>query len=253
MNIMTQKDSIFAEPLAHVSDFAFDQTVVEVFPDMINRSVPGYQSILQGIGQLTKRYAQPHSTLYDLGCSLGAATLAMRQQVADIAEVAIVGVDNSAAMIERCQLLLQGYRSSVPVTLRCENVQDTPIENASVATMNFTLQFVPPEQRYGVLANVYAGLRPGGVLLLSEKFHSTDPVMDELLVDIHHNFKRANGYSELEISQKRAAIENVMRIDSLETHRQRLQDIGFQHIQVWFQCYNFAAMIAVKGATQEGA
>lgn|SRR5690554_3250658 len=250
---MTQRDSIFAEPLAQVSDFIFDQTVVEVFPDMINRSVPGYQSILQGIGQLTKRYAQPHSTLYDLGCSLGAATLAMRQQIADLDHVDIVGVDNSSAMIERCQLLLQGYRSPVPVSLRCEDVQHTEISNASVVTMNFTLQFVPPEQRYAVLEKIFSGLRPGGALLLSEKFRSADPVMDELLIDIHHAFKRANGYSELEIAQKRAAIENVMRIDTLATHQQRLRDIGFAHTQVWFQCYNFAAMIAVKAPTVGGA
>ena len=90
------------------------------------------------------------------------------------------------------------------------------------------------------------GVKPGGVLLLSEKFKSENTAMDEVLVDLHHEFKRANGYSELEISQKRAAIENVMRIDSLETHKQRLEKVGFSAVQVWFQCYNFAALVAVK-------
>ncbi|CUA83744.1 carboxy-S-adenosyl-L-methionine synthase CmoA [Pseudidiomarina woesei] len=248
---MTKKDSIFAEPLPQVSDFVFDQTVVEVFPDMINRSVPGYQSILQGIGQLTKRFAQANSNLYDLGCSLGAATLAMRQNVAGLQDVQVIGIDNSPAMVERCQLHLSGYRSDVPVTVRCEDIQQSELTNASVVVMNFTLQFVPPEQRQALLQKIYDGLKPGGVLLLSEKFRSTDETMNNLLVDIHHEFKRANGYSELEIAQKRAAIENVMRVDTLETHHQRLRDIGFSHTQVWFQCYNFAAMLAVKAPKKQ--
>lgn len=243
---MTKKDSIFAEPLPQVSDFVFDHTVVEVFPDMINRSVPGYQSILQGIGQLTKRFAQSDSNLYDLGCSLGAATLAMRQNCQHLSGVQVIGIDNSEAMVERCKLHLQGYRSDVPVSVRCEDIQQSDIKSASVVTMNFTLQFVPPEQRYDLLKKIYEGLKPGGVMLLSEKFRSADEQMNELLVDIHHEFKRANGYSELEIAQKRAAIENVMRIDTLEAHHQRLHEIGFNHTQVWFQCYNFAALLAVK-------
>ncbi|WP_404408439.1 carboxy-S-adenosyl-L-methionine synthase CmoA [Pseudidiomarina marina] len=243
---MTKKDSIFAEPLPQVSDFVFDHTVVEVFPDMINRSVPGYQSILQGIGQLTKRFAQSDSNLYDLGCSLGAATLAMRQNCQHLSGIQVIGIDNSEAMVERCKLHLQGYRSDVPVNVRCEDIQQSDIKSASVVTMNFTLQFVPPEQRYDLLKKIYDGLKPGGVLLLSEKFRSADEQMNELLVDIHHEFKRANGYSELEIAQKRAAIENVMRIDTLEAHHQRLHEIGFNHTQVWFQCYNFAALLAVK-------
>ncbi len=243
---MTKKDAIFAEPLTQVSDFAFDQNVVEVFPDMINRSVPGYQSILQGIGQLTQRFAQDDSNLYDLGCSLGAATLAMRQNLGNHTNVNIIGIDNSEPMVERCQLHLQGFRSDIPVTIRCEDILDSVIENASVVTMNFTLQFVPPEQRLALLQKIYAGLRPGGALFLSEKFRVEDEAMNDILVDIHHEFKRANGYSELEVAQKRAAIENVMRVDTLEAHHQRLQEVGFSNSQVWFQCYNFAALVAVK-------
>ncbi|MDN7124625.1 carboxy-S-adenosyl-L-methionine synthase CmoA [Pseudidiomarina sp. 1APP75-32.1] len=242
----SKKDAIFAEPLTQVSDFVFDQRVVEVFPDMINRSVPGYQSILHGIGQLTQRFAQPDSTIYDLGCSLGAATLAMRQNLAGHAGVKIIAADNSAAMVERCRLHLQGYRSDTPAEVVCTDVRELAIDNASVVTMNFTLQFIPQDERQQLLQRIYSGLNPGGVLLLSEKFKSDNEQLNEVLVDLHHEFKRANGYSELEISQKRAAIENVMRVDSLTTHQQRLQDAGFKAVQVWFQCYNFAALLAVK-------
>ncbi len=243
---ISKRDAIFAEPLVQVGDFVFDAKVVEVFPDMINRSVPGYQSILQGIGQWAQRLVQPHSRVYDLGCSLGAATFSMRQQLSDRDGIEMIAIDNSPAMVERCQLHLDGYRSAVPVQVRCEDIRDSDIHNASLVVMNFTLQFVPTEQRQSLLERIYAGLKPGGALILSEKFRAEQPHMDQLLVELHHQFKRANGYSELEIAQKRAAIENVMRIDTLSTHQQRLQAIGFEQSQVWFQCYNFASLIALK-------
>jgi len=107
---------------------------------------------------------------------------------------------------------------------------------------------VPPEQRAAVIEKVYAGLRPGGVLVLSEKIRAEQDAGEQLLVDLHHDFKRANGYSDLEISQKRAAIENVMRINSLSEHQQRLQDAGFSAAQVWFQCFNFCSLVCFKAA-----
>ncbi len=242
----SNRDALFAEPLSQVGDFVFDAKVVEVFADMINRSVPGYQSILHGIGQWAQRLVQADSRVYDLGCSLGAASLSMRQHLSDRSGVEIIAIDNSTAMVERCRLHLDGYRSNVPVQVRCEDIRDSAISNASLVVMNFTLQFVPPEQRQALLERIYAGLKPGGAVIISEKFRAEEAVMDAHLVDLHHEFKRANGYSELEIAQKRAAIEHVMRIDTLSTHQQRLRAVGFSSPQVWFQCYNFASLIAFK-------
>lgn len=247
---MNQRDTIFAKPLPSVSDFCFDQQVVEVFPDMINRSVPGYASILQTLPQLTQRFAQPGTRLYDLGCSLGAATLALRKGCEQTADTHIMAIDNSEAMIERARMHLQGFKSQVPVTLQCEDIRDTAIEQASVVVLNFTLQFVPREQRQQLIDKVFAGLVDGGVLLLAEKVVAEDAAIDSVLVDLHHDFKRANGYSELEISQKRAAIEHVMKLDSLATHQQRFKQAGFSSSGSWFQCFNFVAMLAIKGNPQ---
>jgi len=244
---MNHRDTIFSKPLPSVSDFRFDQQVVEVFPDMINRSVPGYSSILQTLPQLAERYVQPQSNVYDLGCSLGAATLALRKGCEQASQVQLIAVDNSDAMIERAQLHLQGFKSQLPVTLRCEDIRETHIEDASIVVLNFTLQFVPREERQQVIQRIFSGLKPGGVLLIAEKIVAEDPHIADVLVDLHHDFKRANGYSELEISQKRAAIENVMKIDSMTTHFARFEEAGFAHYGCWFQCFNFAAMMAVKG------
>lgn len=238
------KDNIYANQQA-VKDFTFDERVVEVFPDMIQRSVPGYATIVSTMGKLAGQYAQNNSNLYDLGSSLGAVTLSMRRNI-DKQNCQIIAVDNSAAMVERCKLHLEGFRSDVPVTVELADINDIEISNASVVALNFTLQFIPQPQRFALLEKIYQGLKPGGVLLLSEKVKGENTLVDDLLIDLHHDFKRANGYSELEISQKRSAIENVMRPETLNAHFERLSEIGFQHTQVWYQCFNFCSMIAIK-------
>ncbi len=155
---MNHRDTIFSKPLPSVSDFRFDQQVVEVFPDMINRSVPGYSSILQTLPQLAERYVQPQSNVYDLGCSLGAATLALRKGCEQASQVQLIAVDNSNAMIERAHLHLQGFKSQLPVTLRCEDIRETHIEDASIVVLNFTLQFVPREERQQIIRLLYLTL-----------------------------------------------------------------------------------------------
>ncbi|TRN26147.1 carboxy-S-adenosyl-L-methionine synthase CmoA [Vibrio furnissii] len=242
---MSNKDTIFSAPIDKIGDFTFDERVVEVFPDMIQRSVPGYANIISAIGMLAERFAKPHSNLYDLGCSLGAATLSMRRNIKQEG-CKIIGVDNSAAMVERCKLHVHAYRSDTPVEVIEADIRNIDITNASVVVLNFTLQFLSPEDRYTLLEKIYAGLRPGGILILSEKFIFENQAAHELLIDLHHDFKRANGYSELEISQKRSAIENVMRPDSVETHKARFEQLGFSSYEVWFQCFNFGSMFAIK-------
>lgn len=239
------KDTIFSAPIEKLGDFTFDENVAEVFPDMIQRSVPGYSNIITAIGMLAERFVTPNSQVYDLGCSRGAATLSARRNIKQ-ANVKIIGVDNSQPMVERARQHLNAYHSEIPVEILCDDIRNIRIENASMVILNFTLQFLPPEDRQAVLENIYRGLNPGGLLVLSEKFRFEDETTNNLLIDLHHTFKRANGYSELEVSQKRAALENVMRIDSLNTHKVRLKNVGFSHAELWFQCFNFGSMIALK-------
>lgn len=242
---MSPKDIIFSAPIDKIGDFTFDERVVEVFPDMIQRSVPGYSNIISAIGMLAERFVKPNTQVYDLGCSLGAATLSMRRHIKQEG-CNIVAVDNSPAMVERCKLHVNAYRSDTPVEVIEADIRDIVIENASMVVLNFTLQFLSPEDRYSLLEKIYAGLRPGGILIVSEKFVFGNESAHELLIDLHHDFKRANGYSELEISQKRSAIENVMRPDSIELHKERFAKLGFTSFEVWFQCFNFGSMFAIK-------
>lgn len=238
-------DNIYSKPMNSVNDFRFDDTVADVFPDMIQRSVPGYQTIIHTIGELASKYVTPSSNVYDLGCSLGAASMSVARATADT-PCKIIAIDSSEAMVERCRKKISHFTLSNPVDVKCELAQDTRISNASMVIMNFTLQFIPPEDRQGILENIYQGLLPGAVLVLSEKIRHDAEAGNELLIDLHHQFKRDNGYSELEVSQKRAALENVMLTDTFETHQARLASAGFSTVVRWFQCYNFTSLIAIK-------
>jgi tRNA (cmo5U34)-methyltransferase len=238
------RDSIYAAG-GDLVDFAFDDAVAAVFPDMIRRSVPGYGDVITLTGLIAGEYAQPDSVCYDLGCSLGATTLAMRRQVR-APNCRIVAVDNAPAMVERCRANVEAIPAPVPVEVRCADLRDCVVENASVVAMNFTLQFIDPAERNGVLARIHAGLRPGGVLLLAEKVVYPDAAQQTFQEAMHLAFKRANGYSELEISRKRSALEHVLLPDGPGAIERRFTEAGFSHSYQWLRCFNFVAFAAFK-------
>lgn len=226
-------------------EFRFDASVARVFPDMIRRSVPGYTTIIPMIEVITGEYVQPGTHCYDLGCSLGASTLAMRHGIPH-PDCTLIGVDNSADMIERCQHHIALDDHPLPVELRCGDICETGLSNASVTTLNFTLQFIAPENRESLLRRIADATRPGGALILSEKIRFDSAPEQDTQTRLHHEFKRANGYSDLEISQKRSALEQVLIPETLSQHRQRLLSAGFDQVVVWYQCFNFVSMLAIK-------
>ncbi|WP_166254186.1 carboxy-S-adenosyl-L-methionine synthase CmoA [Marinobacter salicampi] len=240
----TEPDRLFAQD-RYPEDFRFNAAVARVFPDMIRRSVPGYTTIVPMIEVITERFAQPVSNCYDLGCSLGAATLAMRHGIHHD-NCTLVGVDNSADMIERCHHYVALDDHPLPVSLRCEDILDTDLRDASVTTLNFTLQFVPLARRTPLLHRIAEATRPGGALILSEKIRFESEHEQQTQTLLHHEFKRANGYSDLEISQKRTALEKVLLPETLHAHKERLRGAGFSEVMVWYQCFNFVSILAVK-------
>ena len=239
-----QKDTLFSHPMGTVEGFTFDKTVASVFPDMIQRSVPGYSTVVAISGVLAQRFSQANTTLYDLGCSLGASSFAMARNAAPGCE--LVAVDSSAAMLKQLATILSGQELLIPVNTMHADICDIVISHASVVALNYTLQFVVVDKREALLKNIHDGMVDGGVLILSEKIKFPSNDVDELFVELHHDFKRANGYSDLEVSQKRDAIENVLVPESLDVHRARLTACGFSRVEVWFQCFNFASLVAFK-------
>jgi tRNA (cmo5U34)-methyltransferase len=229
--------------------FRFNDRVAAVFPDMLRRSIPGYEASLEAIGSLAARYVRPNTRCYDLGCSLGAATIAMRQGIR-AADCRIVAVDVAPAMIARCrEILAEDDRQApgqAPVDIVEADIRDVTIENASMVVLNYTLQFLAPGDRDAQLDRIRAGMNKGGILVLSEKVVDENPEMEALLVDLHHEHKRRNDYSALEISRKRAALDNVLVPETVSAHRDRLARAGFAHSAVWLRYFNFVSIVAIR-------
>ncbi len=236
------EDKLYIDEKLGDEPFRFDDSVAKVFPDMLRRSIPGYAASIEAIGSLAARYVTPNTTCYDLGCSLGAATLAMQQGIrADGCR--IIAVDNSEAMVEKCRTVVAGAGD---IEVRLADIRDVAIENASMVVMNYTLQFLGLDMRDTFLQRIADGMIEGGLFLLSEKVVDENPHMEDLLVDLHHEHKRRNDYSNLEISRKRAALDDVLVPETVARHRQRLADAGFSHSAVWLRYFNFVSIVAIK-------
>ncbi len=237
---MTPKDNIFAESFSQVKAFEFDEKVVSVFPDMIKRSVPGYDTILKGIAMMAMKYVQPNSHVYDLGASLGAVALTIDQSIGH-QSVKVFAIDNSKAMIKQLYSNLKSIQLNNELLPDLADVHQYPVTNASMVVSNFTLQFMPVEQRKKVIHDVYRGLNPNGIFVLSEKVQSS-----QALIDYYHGYKKVNGYSDMEIAQKRQALEDSLRPDALDEWIKRLRNVGFAKIEVWFRAFNFVSITAIK-------
>ncbi|KRO81796.1 MAG: hypothetical protein ABR72_02585, partial [OM182 bacterium BACL3 MAG-120920-bin41] len=203
MKIMTEKtsshantDRVFATERLPTA-FAFDDQVASVFEDMINRSVPGYSTIISMIGVLAERYCGAGSTIYDLGASLGGASFAVAQQLPHD-DYRIIAIDNSEAMTSRLSAKLAalgelGGKETSRIECRHEDLRDSKIEDASMVILNFTLQFIEPAAREALMRKIYDGMRPGGLLIISEKIQFPDPALNELFIDLYHRFKETQG------------------------------------------------------------
>lgn len=241
---MTQ-DTLYKNPRLNIEDFQFDASVSAVFDDMVDRSVPGYRTLIANIGPLASHFVSAHTRCYDLGCSHGAAALSVFQHCS-VDGLDILAIDNARAMIDRCDDLIAQHNAQATIRTQCLDIQNVTVSNASMVILNLTLQFIPIEQRQQVLQNIYTGLNDNGVCLITEKIVMPDQTQEALLDTLHTRFKSANNYSDLEISQKRKSLEHVLLREPLATHIKRLNEIGFSQVVPWFQCFNFVSLLAIK-------
>jgi len=235
------RDEVFRSPRSQIVDFVFDESVAAAFPDMIRRSVPGYETVIPLSGLIAARHARSGTKCYDLGCSLGATSMAVLQQL-DTPNCSIVAVDNSAAMLERARAL---HGNQTRIEWVHADIRDVPIENACAVLMNYTLQFVPSEDRLPLLRRIREGLDPSGVLIVSEKVRFADEWQQNYFEHTHVAYKRANGYSALEVAQKRTALEKVLVPDRIEDHEARFRAAGFGRVHTWFRCLNWVSFVAM--------
>lgn len=236
------RDNLFNANI-DIADFRFDKEIVEVFDDMVRRSVPGYDSMIKMIGLITRMYGQDNTNYYDLGSSTGAISLAIALNNKHQKNT-FFAIDNSEEMVSKCQQNLESKIDNLQAT--CADINQIHIENASIVVLNLTLQFIDVKDRSNLIKKIYEGLNPGGVLIISEKIHFEDKETQDQITNLHIDFKKENGYSELEIANKRQAIENVLITDTKAIHIERLKDSGFKDTSCFFQCLNFVSFLSVK-------
>ena len=239
------EDRIYQNPLSKVAPFTFDVSVADVFEDMIRRSVPGYGLTLQLMASVAHSLLKNDALCYDLGCSLAAGMLALDRGLSG-KSARIVGIDNSKAMLEKASGILEGASMHSDWELIESDVTDFDYEPHQLSVMNFTLQFIPAELRERFLTKIFDALIPEGVLVLSEKVVFEEESENTLQIQMHHDFKRMNGYTDLEISQKRTALENTLIPESIDMHVSRLKNVGFKQVFPWLQAFNFVSLIAIK-------
>lgn len=242
--ITPPRDNLFEVDTVQ-EDFVFNERVVEVFDDMLDRSIPFYKEVIGSAARLLDIYLNTDDTVYDLGCSTGTTLLEFSRLLQDKG-LRFVGIDSSNAMLEKARLKAELYKKQDSLRFLEEDITSMQHTEAGAFILNYTLQFIRPLKREAFLKSLYNSLRPGGILLLSEKIISHDQRLNREYIDIYHQFKKSKGYSELEISRKREALENVLIPFSIEENRSMLKQVGFTTVETYFQWFNFASFVAVK-------
>jgi len=238
------KDRIF-QIEAIGEDFSFNERVVEVFDDMLDRSIPFYREVIRATAELLDRLLIENDRIVDLGCATGTTLLEFCRLMGSD-EISFVGVDNSRAMLEKARLKAELYTKKRRIDFLEEDIATINLPGTGAFILNYTLQFIRPVQRESFLKKIYDNLRPGGVLILGEKTISHDRLLNRVFIELYHNFKRNKGYSELEIAKKREALENVLIPFSVEENRALLKKVGFASAECYFQWFNFVSIAAVK-------
>ena len=241
------KDHLFSEPHPKMEDFHFGKETAAVFDDMLGRSVPLYDEIQRMVGELVGDFATDGTDIYDLGCSTCNTFLQIEKNIPETTKVRFVGIDSSPEMLEKAKEKLAAAGFKREVVLHCADFsQGVPISNASVALMLLTLQFVRPLYRDRLVRQIYRGLEDNGCLILVEKVLGENSTFNRLFIKHYYEMKKRNGYSALEIAQKREALENVLIPYRLEENRELLRKEGFRQVDVFFKWYNFCGIIALK-------
>jgi tRNA (cmo5U34)-methyltransferase len=238
-------DELFRGKRDFINDFDFGEKTAQVFDNMLNRSVPFYAEIQRMMAEIAGYFAVEQTNIYDLGCSTGETFLSLDPIVPQ--NVTFVGIDSSNEMLEKARKKLHEAKISHKFDLiRSDLNQGVNIDNASVVIMNLTLQFIRPLYREKLIKSIAEGINERGCFIVVEKVLSPDSLINRLFIKFYYDFKKRSGYDELEIKQKREALENVLIPYQYDENRLLLLANGFKACECFFRWYNFCGIVAVK-------
>lgn len=238
------EDTLFASGMIE-EDFTFNDQVAEVFDDMLDRSIPYYRTVIDSMAQILTCHLQRGATLYDLGCSTGTTLLELAQRLPEM-KLRYIGVDNAQAMLDKARRKSAILPQKQYIHFRQDDITSCPLPEAAAILCNYTLQFLRPITRQSFINRIFAALPSGGIFVLSEKIIAHPGLLNRNFIEIYHTFKKKQGYSELEISAKREALENILIPFSLGENIALLREAGFDEIEPFFMWFNFASFVAIK-------
>ena len=239
------KDELYRDPDMK-GGFKFDSKVADVFDDMLNRSVPCYRMVIEMVATILGKFLQPGDQVFDLGCSTGETMVELARKL-NHQKLEFTGVDNSPAMLEKANHKAEMFSLGGNLKFIEADITDLDLPPKTGAViMNYTLQFLEPAKRPEFLSSIYNAMRPGGLLIISEKTISPRQETNRTYIDFYQEFKRTNGYSETEISRKRQALENILIPFSIKDNLNLLTEAGFRFPETFFQWFNFTSFLAFK-------
>ncbi|MEA3554127.1 MAG: carboxy-S-adenosyl-L-methionine synthase CmoA [Campylobacterota bacterium] len=234
------KDRVFDKPIT--KQFEFDEDVASVFDDMLERSVPFYNQMLELTTSFAIKYIKDDSTIYDLGCSTASTLISIANN--SNKNLDLIGIDTSSAMLIRAKQKSKAYGHDI--SFINDDIFNIDFKKSNVIISNYTLQFIRPLQREKLIKKIYDSLEDGSVFIFSEKVVTDNKILNKQFIDEYYNFKKTQGYSEFEIAQKREALENVLIPYTYEENKKMIEDAGFKYFDCIFKWVNFATFIAVK-------
>jgi tRNA (cmo5U34)-methyltransferase len=242
------RDVLFQEQENAARDFTFDQKVAAVFDDMVSRSVPFYGELQRMLADLSLQFLPDQDGgVCDLGCSTGTTIDLILSHPACPPTTHGYGVDNAQAMLDQAKEKLAPHVEAKRVTLMLSDLDsDLKLPPVNVVLMNWTLQFVRPIHREGLLRRIHASIRPGGALLMAEKVLVEDSLLNRLYIELYYRYKARQGYTAEEIQRKRESLENVLVPYRVEENVELLKRCGFSTVDTCFRWFNWAAFVAIK-------
>lgn len=242
------KDRVFAGSSEWGSDFQFNEEVADVFDDMLNRSVPYYAEQQLLIQQVARKFYIPGTCIYDLGCSTGVTLINIATALGP--NVTLVGYDFSEAMLEKARANISKAGLADQIELRQGDfnggLDNLELQNASIVTLCWTLQFVRPLWRERLIRWINQGTAAGGALICSEKILTNSSDMNRYFIDFYYQYKARNGYTSDEILRKRDALENVLVPYRTDENFELFRRNGYSSIETCFQWFNFATYLCIK-------
>jgi tRNA (cmo5U34)-methyltransferase len=215
---------------------------------MVSRSVPFYDELQTMLADLAVQFVPDQDgRVCDLGCSTGTTLDLILSSPSCPPGTHGFGVDNAPAMLDQAREKLALHVSANRVTLLQADL-DSALElpPMNVVLMNWTLQFVRPIHREGLLQRIYSALRPGGVLLMAEKVLVEDSLLNRLYIELYYRYKARQGYTAEEIQRKRESLENVLVPYRVEENVELLKRCGFSTVDTCFRWFNWAAFVAIR-------